>query len=153
MYVLCGGHFYSGAHMRMLRSLNGAKELAKRAAMNKNVKPFVENIAEATTACLITMVQGNVLALGLSHWLIASQTGVAAGSITAATILLLKTDKRWMISLLLGVITATVDYFMHPGMFGTVATEAIVTGVGAAFLSYAVSTIITRYRGRTSTID
>ena len=145
--------------MRMLRILNGgsvlngAKDLAKRAAMNKNVKPFVENIAEATTACLVTMVQGNVLALGLSHWLIASQTGVAAGSITAATILLSKTDKRWMISLLLGVITATVDYFMHPGMFGTVATEAIVTGVGAAILSYAVGTIITRYRGRTSAID
>ena len=121
--------------------------------MNKNVKPFVENIAEATTACLITMVQGNVLALGLSHWLVASQTGIAAGSITAATILLSKTDKRWMISLLLGVITATVDYFIHPGMFGTVATEAIVTGVGAAILSYAVSTFISRYRGRTSAID
>lgn len=115
------------------------------------MKPFVENIAEATTACLITMVQGNVLALGLSHWLIASQTGVAAGSITAAAILLLKTDRRWMISLLLGVITAAVDYFVHPGMFGTVVTEAIVTGIGAAILSYMVGTIVAFYRRKPKT--
>ena len=121
--------------------------------MNKNVKPFVENIGEATAACLITMVQGNVLALGLSHWLIASQTGVAAGSITAAAILLSKTDKRWMISLLLGAVTAMVDYFVHPGMFGTLVTEAIVTGLGAAILSYAIGTLMTHYRGRRSTAD
>lgn len=121
--------------------------------MNRNVKPFVENIAEATTACLITMVQGNVLALGLSHCLIASQTGIAAGSITAVAILLSKTDRRWMISLLLGLVTAIVDYFMHPGMFGTVVTEAVVTGAGAAMLSYGVGTIIARYRGARSATD
>lgn len=118
--------------------------------MNNRVKPFVENIAEATTACLITMVQGNVLALGLGHWLVASQTGIAAGSITAAAILLSKTDKRWLISLLLGLITAVVDYLVHPGMFGTVVTEAIVTGVGAAILSYLVGTFIGVYRRRRS---
>lgn len=115
--------------------------------MNKKVTPFVENIAEATTACLVTMVQGNLLALGLSHWLIASQTGIAAGSVTAAAILLSKTDKRWLISLLLGLITAVVDYFVHPGMFGTVVTEAIVTGLGAAVLSYLVGTIVRSIRG------
>lgn len=114
--------------------------------MNKGVKPFVENIAEATTACLITMVQGNVLALGLGHWIIASQTGVAAGSITAAAILLSKTDRRWIISLLLGLVTAVVDYFVHPGMFGTVVTEAIVTGLGAAVLSYAFGTLVRYFR-------
>ena len=110
--------------------------------MNKKVTPFVENIAEATTACLVTMVQGNLLVLGLSHWVIASQTGIAAGSITAAAILLSKTDKRWIISLLLGLVTAVVDYFVHPGMFGAVFTEAIVTGIGAAVLSYLVGTIV-----------
>lgn len=118
--------------------------------MNKIARPFVENISEATAACLITMVQGNLLALGLSHWLIASQTGFAAGSITALAILLSKTDKRWLISLLLGVITAIVDYFVHPGMFGTAVTEAIVTGIGAAFLSYLVGTVIRSIRRRNS---
>ena len=92
------------------------------------------------------MVQGNLLALGLSHWIIASQTGVAAGSITAVAILLSRTDRRWLISLLLGLVTAVVDYFVHPGMFGTVITEAIVTGIGAAVLSYLVGTIIQKVR-------
>ncbi len=114
--------------------------------MNKKVVPFVENIAEATTACLVTMVQGNLLVLGLSHWIIASQTGIAAGSITAAAVLLSKTDKRWIISLLLGLVTAVVDYFVHPGMFGTVFTEAIVTGIGAAVLSYLAGTMIQAMR-------
>lgn len=119
--------------------------------MNKKVAPFVENIAEATTACLVTMVQGNLLALGLSHWIIASQTGIAAGSITAAAILLSRTDKRWLISLLLGLVTAVVDYFVHPGMFGTAVTEAIVTGTGAAILSYIAGTIIRALRRRKAT--
>ena len=114
--------------------------------MNKKVAPFVENIAEATAACLVTMVQGNLLALGMSHWIIASQTGVAAGSITAAAILMSRTDKRWLISLLLGLVTAIADYLIHPGMFGTKVTEAIVTGIGAAILSYFVGTIIRTIR-------
>lgn len=116
--------------------------------MKKKITPFVENIAESATACLITMVQGNLLALGLSHWIIASQTGIAAGTITATAILVSKTDKRWIISLLLGLVTAVVDYNMHPGMFGSVVTEAIVTGIGAAVLSYLVGTIARSFRAR-----
>lgn len=110
--------------------------------MNKKVSPFIENISEATVACLITMVQGNVLALGASHLIIASQTGVTAGAVTAITVLLAKTHKRWIVALTLGVTTTVVDYFMHPGMFGSVFTEAIVTGAGAALLSYVASTLI-----------
>ena len=34
--------------------------------------------------------------------------------------------------------TAVVDFFVHPGMFGDEATEAIVTGCVAAGFSYAV---------------
>ena len=116
--------------------------------MNKKVGPFVENISESTVACLVTMVQGNVLALGLGHLLIASQTGIVAGAITAIAILLSKTDKRWLISLMLGVVTTVVDYLVHPGMFGSVFTEAIVTGAGAALLSYLVSSIIAAARSR-----
>ena len=116
--------------------------------MNKKVGPFVENISESTVACLVTMVQGNVLALGLGHLLIASQTGIVAGAITAIAILLSKTDKLWFISLMLGVVTTVVDYLVHPGMFGSVFTEAIVTGAGAALLSYLVSSIIAAARSR-----
>ncbi len=108
--------------------------------------PFVENISEATIACLITMVQGNILALGLSHWLIASQTGIVAGTLTALAIIYTRIRKRWVIAVALGVATATVDFFVHPGMFGPIAAEAIVTGIGAALLSLLAGWVLERRR-------
>lgn len=116
--------------------------------MKKKITPFVENIAESGAACLVTMVQGNLLALGLSHWIIASQTGLVAGTAAAAAIVLAKTDNRWIIAGILGLSTAVVDYFIHPGMFGPIAMEAIVTGLGAAVLSYALGTAIRAIRQR-----
>lgn len=116
--------------------------------MNRKAAPFVENISEATAACLITMVQGNVLLLGLSHWLIATQTGVAAGTLTALILLFARTRKRWIVSLLLGAITACVDYLVHPGTFGPVFAEALVTGAGAAALSYLVGGAVQAARAR-----
>lgn len=110
--------------------------------MNKRVVPLVEYIAESTTACLVTMVQGNFLALTFGHLLIASQTGVVAGAVASVAIFLSHSNKSWIISLLLGIATAVVDFFVHPGMFGPVAMEAIVTGIAAAALSYLVGTIL-----------
>ena len=114
----------------------------------KKVIPFVEYASESTTACLVTMVQGNILALTASHLLIASQTGVIAGVFAALLVLFAGTDKRWMISLIIGTTTAVVDFFVHPGMFGSVVTEAIVTGVGAGVISYLVGTLIRAARKR-----
>lgn len=116
--------------------------------MNRKITPFVENIAESTAACLITMVQGNILAFTLSHWLIASQTGLLAGSIAAVAVIAAQTHKRWVISVVLGVTTAIVDYFVHPGGFGPVIMEAIVTGVAASLLSYVIGSAY-RYWHRT----
>ncbi len=114
--------------------------------MKKNLAPYIEYFAESTTACLVTMVQGNILALGLSHLLIASQTGLVASAIAYAAILFAKTGKQWIVSIVLGLATGIVDFFVHPGMFGTVATEAVVTGLGAAILSYLVGIAIKRFR-------
>lgn len=110
--------------------------------MKSKITPVVENVAESTAACLITMVQGNFLAIGLSHWLIASQTGVVAGVVTSAAMIAAQTDKRWVISLSLGAVTAVVDFFMHPGGFGPEFLEAAVTGAGAALLSWMVGSIV-----------
>ncbi len=118
--------------------------------MNKKFAAFVEYFAESTTACLVTMAQGNLLALGLSHLLIASQTGVAAGAIAYISILVAKTGRRWMISIILGGATGIVDFFVHPGMFGTVATEAVVTGIGAAVLSYLVGIAVQYIRAKSA---
>ena len=92
-----------------------------RDAIIRKIAPFVENIAEATTACLVTMVQGNLLALTLSHWLIASQTGVAAGVVASAVILVSRASTRWIISATLGIATAVVDFLVHPAQFGPIA--------------------------------
>ena len=113
--------------------------------MNKKVAPFIENIAESGAACLVTMVQGNLLVLGLSHWLIASQTGLVAGTAAAAAITLTRVSSRWVIALLLGVITAVVDYLMHPGMIGPPYAEALITGLGAAALSWLTGFAIARW--------
>jgi len=115
--------------------------------MKRRFGPFVENITESTAACLVAMVQGNLLALSLSHWVIASRTGVIAGVVATTALLLARTNKRWVIAVVLGAITAGVDYFAHPAMFGPFAVEAVVTGLGAALLSYLVGAVIRRVRG------
>lgn len=115
---------------------------------NRKLAPFIEYAAESTTACLVTMVQGNLLALTVSHLVIASQTGIIAALLAGAGLMMAKTDKRWLISLVLGVITAIVDYFVHPGMFGPVMLEAIVTGLAAGLLSYIAGTAIHAIRTR-----
>ncbi len=112
--------------------------------MGRKVEVFTENIVEAGAACLVTMVQGNLLALGLSHWIIASQTGLIAGTAAAAAITFTRIRNRFVIATTLGVLTFAVDYFMHPGMFGSAATEAMVTGLGAAVLSWIVGAVLAR---------
>lgn len=116
------------------------------ATIVQKIKPYVENISEATAACLFTMAQGNILLLGLSHWLVASQTGIIAGVLATIALWLAKTSKPWVISLVLGSFTAVVDFFVHPGMFGGVVVEAIVTGVAAGLLSYLIGKIIAYIR-------
>ena len=118
----------------------------------KNVKekvaPAVEYFAESTTACIVTMVQGNFLALTVGHLLIASQTGIISGVFAAIALFFARTDRRWLISIILGVITAVVDYFVHPDMIGAVVSEAIMTGVAAGVLSYIAGSMIQFFRNR-----
>jgi hypothetical protein len=94
-------------------------------------------------ACMLTMVQGNLLALTLTHWFIASQTGLVAGAIASTTVIAARLRRPWLISLTLGVVTIPVDALVHPGKFemGGV-NEAVVTGVGAFALSLAASAAV-----------
>jgi hypothetical protein len=112
--------------------------------------PFVENIAESTTACLVTMVQGNLLALSVTHWLIASRTGLIAGAVASAVLVAVRTQRPWAVASVLGVLTAVVDYVVHPGAFGPAVAEAIVTGIGAAALSVMVGAALRRLRRQAS---
>ena len=87
-------------------------------------------MARRPAACLITMAQGNFLALGITHWVIASQTGLVAGVAASVALLLTQTRSRWVIAIVLGVATAIVDYFMHPGMIGLIFLERHHYGIG-----------------------
>ena len=110
--------------------------------------PFVEQYAEATTACLLAMVQGDLLSIGWSHWLIASRTGLFAAVATSAALALTRVDRRWAVALLLGLGTTIADALVHTGGFGSFLVEAGVTGAGAAALSLAVQTLMNRLTTR-----
>ena len=57
-------------------------------------------------------------------------------------------------SWLIGAVTAVVDYFVHPGMLGEHhVTEAIITGLGAAALSYGMGSLIAWFRLRRETVE
>jgi hypothetical protein len=107
--------------------------------------PYAENMCESGIACLLTMVQGNLLALGLSHWIVASQTGLLAGAIVGTTVITAKLRRSWLVSLVLGAVTTVVDTVVHPAAFGLASLlEAVVTGVGAFVLSLVVSAALRR---------
>ncbi|MFK7897337.1 MAG: hypothetical protein AB8G23_15975 [Myxococcota bacterium] len=118
--------------------------------VKKQAQNYLENCSEATAACLVTMVQGNLLSLGLSHWLIASETGLIAGTVTSAAVILTRATRPWIVSSVLGLATTVVDFYVHPGMFGPIFAEAVVTGLGAALLSLGVQYGIRALRRRLS---
>ena len=125
--------------------------LSKVKMKNSRVKPYVENITEATCACLLTMVQGNVFAITVAHWIIALETGVIAGLIASTAIVSSKMRRQWMISLTLGLVTAMIDFIVHSGpMILSAIAESIITGFGAALLSYIVSLILKRIQNNKS---
>ena len=112
----------------------------------KPLAPLVENVTESATACLITMVQGNLLAITLGHWLIASRTGLVSGAIATAAVFVAGSSRRWLVALLLGVTTFAVDYFSHPSHFGGAVAEAVVTALAASMLSLVVGKLLRRRR-------
>lgn len=123
----------------------GMRKLRERGAL------LFEYVAESTTACVVTMAQGNLLAITFGHLVIASQTGLIAGSIASLAVFLSRSMPRWVASLVLGLGTAVVDFLVHPGMFGPIAVEALVTGFVAAALSYFTGTAVSFVRQKLAT--
>jgi hypothetical protein len=109
---------------------------------NKKLASLVEYFAESASACLVTMVQGNLLALTVGHLVIASQTGIISGAIATVALMFAHTGTRWVVSVVLGIATTVADYFVHPGQFGPVIAVALMTGLGAMILSYVFGTAL-----------
>jgi hypothetical protein len=105
---------------------------------------FIRRLSEATPSCLMMMVQGNVLALTLTHWGKALQTGALTGALAVLVSFSGRKElqeNKFVIAGLTGFLTAIADFLTHPTHFGGPSTEAITTGVGAGFLCLALSQI------------
>jgi hypothetical protein len=97
---------------------------------------------EAAAVCMVLMVQGNLMALTLTHLSIASKTGLLA-VFPAIGLTFTRYAKhfanRWTSSIFFGVCTFLADSFIHPSHYPGAYTEAALTGLGACAFSIAVS--------------
>jgi hypothetical protein len=105
---------------------------------------FIRRLSEATPSCLMLMVQGNVLALTIPHWIKALQVGGLTGLLAVIVSFSERKelqDNKFVIAGLTGFLTTVADFLLHPSHFGGQSTEAIVTGIGAGLLCLALSNI------------
>ncbi|MFO1089387.1 MAG: hypothetical protein U1E46_07375 [Hyphomicrobiales bacterium] len=105
-------------------------------------KLFLLRFLEATAACLLVMVKGDVSALTASHWLTAMETGTLAGALVVAGSF--TPLKRWLadpvaVALVVVLATTAADFLVHPDHYGNGSLEAILTGVGASGIYLAVT--------------
>jgi hypothetical protein len=124
---------------------DGSRSLKARAA------EFATQTLESTCACAVVMVQGQLLLLTATHWLIAAQTGLIAGAISTTLLTIGRAPRPWVLSVVLGVATFIADFMIHSGELVDVLTEALVTGVGAAVLAYAITHALRWLRRRVFT--
>ena len=116
--------------------------------MHSKIGTFAENIVEAGAACIVMMVQGNLLVLTAGHWLIASQTGLIAGTFASLAFFIFRTSQRWRVALGLGALTTVADLFVHGGALLDGLLEAVLTGIGAGLLSLLVGRVLSRRSAR-----
>ena len=104
------------------------------------IKEIGEKWSSAGAACLLTMVQGNVLALSFPHWITAAKTASGATVIYMICLYLPKIGE-WLKtrlggSVLIGIATFFADLGVHPTHFGLPHMEAVTTALGAAVISF-----------------
>lgn len=100
-------------------------------------KMVITPFCEATPACLLVMVQGNILLATIGHL----QKAVETGFITGVGVLILSLfTHRWLknkyvVAGITGGMCVVADFLVHPSHFGGITTEAIVTGALTALIS------------------
>lgn len=108
------------------------------------LKLFWKRLTESTTSCLVTMVQGNVVAITLGHWFTALKTGAVSAILYVFISLFMKAElqnNKYAVAGTIGFLTAVADLFIHPSHFGGITSEAIVTGIGAGLLCLVLANI------------
>ena len=119
---------------------DGSRSFSERAG------EFVGHTVESACACAVVMVQGQFLLLSAAHWLIAIKTGLLAGALSSMLLAFGRAPRPWVLAVVLGGATAVADFIVHSGDLVEVLAEAMITGVGAAILAYALTHAIRRLR-------
>ena len=106
-----------------------------------NFKMFITPFCEATPACLLVMVQGNIWLATIGHL----QKAVETGFITGVGVLISSLfthrwfSNKYVVASITGGMCFIADLLIHPTHFGSYTTEAIVTGTFVAVISLAVN--------------
>jgi len=105
--------------------------------LSQKIKIFVTPFCEATPACLLVMVQGNIWLATIGHL----QKAVETGFITGMGVLILSSftyrwfSNKYIVAGITGSMCFVADLLVHPAHFGSFTTEAIVTGTMTAIIS------------------
>jgi len=105
--------------------------------LSQKLKIFLTPFCEATPACLLVMVQGNIWLATVGHLLKAVETGL----ITAVGVFILSLftyrwfSNKYVVAGITGGMCFIADFLAHPSHFGGASTEAMVTGTFTALIS------------------
>ena len=109
----------------------------------QKLKLCITPFCEATPACLLVKVQGNIWLATMGHLQKALETGLLTG---LGVLILSLFSHRWfnnkyIVAAITGAMVFVADLIVHPSHFGGFATEAIVTGIFTAIISLALNII------------
>ena len=99
--------------------------------MVKLKEPF-KAFRDTWTACILSMVQGDLSVVTLDHAMTASKVGIISFLGVALCMLVKSNPNPWFTAWVIGVLTVIGDYIVHPAHF---PGEAFVAGLGAFILS------------------
>ena len=105
--------------------------------LSQKMKIFLTPFCEATPACLLVMVQGNIWLATVGHL----QKAVETGFITGVGVLILSQfthrwfGKKYVVAGITGGMCFIADLLVHPTHFGSFTTEAAVTAAITMIIS------------------
>jgi hypothetical protein len=111
--------------------------------LSQKMKTFLTPFCEATPACLLAMVQGNIWLATIGHLQKAVETGLITG--VGVLILSLFTHRwfgnKYVVAGITGGMCFIADLLVHPTHFGSFTTEAAVTAAITMIISLVVNFI------------
>jgi len=105
------------------------------------MKLFTTPFFEATPACLLVMVKGNIWLATIGHLQKAVETGfmTGVGVLIFSMFTHLWFGNKYIVAGITGGMCFVADLLAHPSHFGGASTEAIVTGAFTALISLVVN--------------